>query len=325
MFINYLNSLFRHFNGRKRPSKMEFRHQIQSFLLFFALFGLWTSYPSDKYHSFFRMCKVLSLATLLLIFVCAVFIDKLYEDSSLSNNLANCLFTSGFLIHTFIVTETMVNYSSQKQIIDKFASVDRLFKRDLRKMVPYHKEKHQLLSQSITITSIIFIPKMITTIYAHYIEVVYNFMMPSLYSECIASLRRYQMMFFVYLVRNRLILVIKELKCIAKVQIKYNAERERRNREAIFHRLSTLKQIYTELHEIMELINNTYGRCLLVIVTINFVNFASDGYWLLTSDSLDYVIINTGFLVVPAILFGSFSFYGSSCYQCVRIINLELN
>lgn len=98
-------------------------------------------------------------------------------------------------------------------------------------------------------------------------------------------LRCVQVLFFVYLLRSRLIHVNDKVKEILTVQnahtadgnVMYDAKNivfildTANSKYSTYDRLLNLKQIYGELYEICELINVTFGWSLLAVVTQCFV------------------------------------------------------
>lgn len=297
---------------------MTFHRHIQYFLLFFATFGLWSICPNVRYKHFIRVAKVISVAGVLFLFACAVFIDKMKEFTSLSNHLGNFLFTLALVTHTFIVFESILNGDSQQQIINKLSSVDQLFGNRLKQIEFYRREKHELMTRSAFFILLILLPRIVQIVYLYSYNSVYTLMLPFMYIESIASFRLYQVLFFIHLVRNRLRSNNEELKNI----IKFNDFAPDQGthfdgRASIYDRIRLLKQIYTKLYDVFALLNILFGRTLLMIMTKTFLDFASYCYWCHLEEQLDGLIFNVSCIILSTILSGSLAYYCSSCAQYV--------
>lgn len=297
---------------------MSFHRHIQPFLLFFAIFGLWTICPDVRYKYFIRVFKVISVAIVLFLFSCVLFIDELHEFTSLSNHLGNFLFTFALMTHSFIIIESILNGDSQQQIINQLSSVDQLFGNRLKRIDFYRKEKHALLTRFTFFILMIFFPKVVQLGYLYSQNSAYKLMLPFMFIESIASLRLYQVLFFIHLVRNRLSSINEELKNMINVNDSApEQDTHFDGRVSIFDRIRLLKQIYTELYDVSALLNILFGRTLLMILTKTFFDFASDCYWCLLQEQLDGIIFNGSCIIMSAILSGSLTFYCSSCAQYV--------
>ena len=143
-------------------------------------------------------------------------------------------------------------------------------------------------------------------------------------------LRSAQIIFFVCLLRSRLILVIKELKDIQNLlNIQSNDINRRKSvgrdtriqlvlldGHSIYDRLLSLKQIYAELYRSCEQIRKAFGFSLLVITTQAFVEFTTNSYWGYLRLN-DFKVFFIHLFEPQLILVGVLAFYCSSCHNYV--------
>lgn len=143
-----------------------------------------------------------------------------------------------------------------------------------------------------------------------------------MYSYLVICLRSIQVIFFVCLLRSRLILIIQELK---DIQCALNSMQSNElnlsyplRRFSIIDRLLNMKRIYGELYESCEQISEAFGLSLLIISTQAFFEFTLNFYWGYMC-LLDIGDLITYLLEPEAILVGILAFYCSSCVQYVSL------
>lgn len=250
---------------------------MRKFFLYFVLFGLWSSWLNSKYKC---LIQIYSIVPTITIFSCVAFFSQLYEYTSLGRIISNTSFILILMVHSIVSIETLLSSNIQVELIKKFSLVDRLFHTKLRVSIPYLKEKQTLLTQYCILVPIMVFSKIVIVIYFRIRKRSINFTVSSMYSTLFLRLRLIQVLFFVYLVRNRLNLIKRELikisrsdQCLILSLTKSNVltVENAPAKPSTFDRLIYIKRIYGELFEISELINRNFGWSLLTIVTISFL------------------------------------------------------
>lgn len=152
-------------------------------------------------------------------------------------------------------------------------------------------------------------------------------------------LRCVQVLFFVCLMRARLILIsdkIKEILDTKNAQTSntnhFEAANDVRNivfvldtsaaKCTIYDKLLNLKQIYGELYEISETINISFGWSLLAVITQCFIDFTSNSYWTFLAleqpvPDFDNAVNCISLLVPIVIILSVMAYYCSSCSRYV--------
>lgn len=306
--------------------------EIRIYILFFILFGLWSTWwQSSKYKSEIKFYSVFSVALVFCDFLSAIFLDKFYASISLSNIVANSWYTAIVITHFIIVVESIVQKSAQVNLIRNLALVDQLFNIKSKVIIPYYKEKREIFIRSSILILIVISVDVLIIFSAYYRELHFNLMYPAMYSNTMMRLRPIQVLFFVYLMRTRLILINKELKAIQNETIlkSYTTNHTKSNHSnhtkmtlnstpevLLNRRLMNLKQIYGSLYESCELISKVFGCSLVAFTMQTFVEFTFNCYW-------GYVCLYekkclwANLLVPNILLLGILAFYCSSCYQYV--------
>lgn len=310
---------------------------MRNYIVLFILFGLWSTWwQNSEFKIQIRVCSLLSILLVFCGFSSAYFFDKFYASSTLSNTVANLLFIFIIITHSIIVIESIYQKKAQTKLIQSLSLADHLFNTKSKVMIPYHKEKSEIFTRCSLIISIVIFVNVLITLYTNYLDLDFNLLYPPMYSYLVMCLRSVQIIFFVCLLRSRLILVIEELKDIqnilnvqpdddnqsksigrdTRIQLISNNSLERRS---INNRLMNLKQIYTELYRSCEQIRKVFGCSLLVITIQAFVEFTSNSYWgyLCLNDFKIFLI----YLFEPEILLmGALAFYCSSCFEYVSYL-----
>lgn len=133
-----------------------------------------------------------------------------------------------------------------------------------------------------------------------------------------ASSAPIQLTFFVYLIRNRLILITEELNDIQNIFLNVPNEpifvNSSGNTPSINNRLLNLKQIYGKLHDSCELWSNAFGISILANTIETFIDFTAHAYW--------GVHVSIQFSKVHSThhIFGiNFSNFGNTCFLLFSI------
>lgn len=308
---------------------MEFFKQFRKYILVFIIFGLWSSLHDFKHKISLRIHSIVSLLIIFGIFLLTVYFRQFHNFTTISNTVANSLFIFVVVTHLIIIVESIWQRKAQRKLIKKFVLVDEMFKARFNMKMPYLKEQRQIFIIYLAILSIILPIEAAVTIHLYYNSHIDYLMFQSIYSMWIIRLRPMQVLFFVCLLRNRLNLINYKLNSVSnnvKMQgIHLNGRRDHgvatifkgsSKTSSVYNTLLDLKQIYTELYNICELINIVFGYSLLAIMTQNFVDFTSNCYRVyLTAQSYEKLIIFTSLLIPNLTVLGIFTFFCSSCYH----------
>lgn len=189
--------------------------------------------------------------------------------------------------HLTIIVESICKKGCQAKLIENLSLCDYIFKTNLHNSFQYRKEKREIFTRGSILISITFLVKIIIATYAWRQKLEFAFMYPVVYSIFILRLRPIQITFFVYLLRNRLILIIEELKNIqsmlstqcndvsqAKPDV-CHTENDSTFIRQLPDRLISLKRIYTELYDSCEQLNQAFGWSITIITMQVFVDFTS--------------------------------------------------
>lgn len=283
--------------SKKMLKRRTFTSEIREFLIILSIFGLWPSGHTSKYRFFFAIYSILSM--LLAVFICisALFILRIFEDSTLSVAVAYSFVLSGLFAHSVIIAQAFFYRNEQQRLVTKFAYVDELLQKKLRVNLSYDKEKRQILIRILAISFTLFAIKI--AFFGHlYLRNAFQlqalgFWLHCMYSVFIMRLRCLQVLVFVLLLRSRINILNTKVKEILMTHNRHLGLSSTRwtsasdGKEVIFlldvstkfhstyDRLLYIKQIYGELYEICEWMNMTFGWSLLAIVTQCFVEFTS--------------------------------------------------
>lgn len=303
---------------------MLFFDRIRNYIVYFILFGIWSAWPNSKYKILLRIYPIIPEGVLLIPYIPSV---KIYSTLiSLTVTLSILVFSTTFLTHLIIVIETILTNQSQLRLLREFSDVDQLFEATLIVNISHCKQKRQLFAQQITqvLSAIIATIKGISILY-YTLYLQEYFLLCIIYSKWIIHLKTIQVIFFICMVRARLILVNKDImdvQSIANVQ-----QRRHRTEKLIFSRLLNLKEIYSKLYTICILINKTFGWSLLAVMTQLFIQITCNGYWLFlhldNANSLPYtfsLFVSFCFLAPTFIMFGALAFYSTACFDCVSFL-----
>lgn len=312
---------------------MSFFNQMHNFLVVFVVFGLWSSLNHFQHKLILRICSSFSIFLGIFSFFSALLFEHLHPLSTISNVVANSLYM--LTVSTFLITiaETFIKRNIQMQIIEKFTIIDQLFHTKLNVVIPYAKEKWEigvwisiLLSAEI-LMDFVSLAKQLSRNY------IFNLYFPSVYLSFILFSRLNQVIFFVNLLRTRLILMKDELtqfQHIIMVQSNQFQNHHIGQTNAVhldnptnifsgYDRILLLKQIFGELYSTRELVNSAFGWSLVSIFIQFFVQFTSLCYWsYLSLDDFSDVIMIIGETVPYTTILSFLGFYCSSCLHYVR-------
>lgn len=312
---------------------------MRVFIVFFSIFGLWPAWKDNKYKWLLIIYSCFSILLVFIIVVSAVFFQKVLEHNPLSSAISYSLFFSILATHLIIVVQSLVQRKFQMRLMQKFTHVDRLFHTKLQVPVSYREERRILFLRFVMMLSTFVVIKVALMIHLYSASALDSFWYHCLYSVWVARLRSVQVLCFVHLLRERLILVNHKIKEILTARNLYagfsndwHTTYNRRNsvfildksmpRISIYDRLLSLKQIYGELYEICELINITYGWSLLAIIAQCFIDFTSNSYWTFlaleeASADISTAIDCISLLIPVVIVLSLFAYYCSSCSRYV--------
>lgn len=306
---------------------------MRNFLVIFVVFGLWSSLNHFQHKLFLRVCSSFSIFLGIFSFLSAFLFEQLHPMSTISNVVANSLYMLTVSTYLITIAETFIKRNVQMQIIEKFTIIDQLFHTKLNVIIPYAKEKRKirvwistLLSAKILIDFVSFAKQLSRN---H----ILNLYFPSVYLSFILFSRLIQVIFFVNLLRTRLILMNDELIQFQDIIVVQTNQIQNHhigqtnmvllenptNLLSGYNRILLLKQIFGELYSTRELVNATFGWSLVTIFIQYFVQFTSNCYWVyLSLDDFSDVIMLIGQTAPYLTVLSFLGFYCSSCLQYVR-------
>lgn len=294
---------------------------MRIFFEFFFIFGLWSSWKDNKYISQFKLYSVFSLAIVICCFSSAYFFNIFFDFNSITNTAANSLFVLIILAHLIIAIESISQKDAQMKLIEKLNFVDQMFNVKLKRIIPYKTEKFEIFVRNSIFMVLLFSIIIYFIVRTYLANHNFNFTFPSIYPSTLMRFRVLQVIYFICLLRTRLNLLNRELQDVQKIIVvkKRSKFTNRKLNNFPLSRILILKQIYGELFEICDLINEAFGWSLLAFCTQNFIDFTCNCYWgyfsMVDIDSLLVFII----LLIPlVIVFGAICFYCSSCFENVN-------
>lgn len=299
---------------------MVFFKEMCNYFLCFIFFGVWAPWQNFQYKWQLRIYLLLSIITIYCSYFITFYIHRFMPDNTLSTNIANASFLIMFIVHSIIFIETFFKTQAQQEILQKISSVDQLFSIKLGVKLLYFNEKRELFCRIAMLVFMIFSIKIPLWFYTRFLNPVLEYFYCTMYSSWIMRLRFIQTMFFVHLVRTRLILINSELK----IMLNQVTTSDCLISENICNsnRLIFLKQAYETLLKIYVLVNYSFGYSLLAICTQNFIDFTSNCYWvflLRDSPNIEALIICIVLLIPNVVTLSTLAFYCSSCTQHVSI------
>lgn len=287
---------------------MSFYKQIRIYIMVFMVFGLWTSFKNAKCKLALRLNSVFSIAIVIFLYTSAIYLNAFFAYTTIAHTVANYLYLLIVSTHLIVIVESIIKSKHQSRLIQKFTLIDRLFQEKLKIFILYKNAKRQIFIRNLILIAIFASMKGFLNLYIHFNHGAYNFMWIELYSVWVLYLRHIQVLFFIGLMKTRLNLINDELENIKKGEM--------------CDRLLHLKQIYSELYEICQLIDMAFGWSLLATITQNFVDITSNCYWEYTEQTdTKYKIIGFILLAPHVIMLTVLCSCCSSCQQQVMIID----
>lgn len=316
---------------------MSFSVQIRKYLAFFILLGLWSSWQNPKYKLLLRIYSAISIVSFCMVFSLTVLIDRFRDFNAISNIVSNVLFVLLFVTHLVILFESILKNEAQAKLIKTLTEIDHLFYAEIGIAIPYRSEKCRMLTRLLILVLIEIISKLAIALCLILSTLDKKYVFFTLYSNFVICLRLIQIIFFMYLLRNRLILLNSELIDIVNSttnrsgfqQITHHKNKNKKKsfhrnvfaKRSIYDRLIGLKQIYGKLFEICEQIDDTFGWSLLLLVIFIFATVTFEFYWAYISlGYLATVWICLFFGVPILIILSTLAHYSSSCCQQVCVI-----
>lgn len=277
------------------PKQRLFFEETRNFVVFSLIFGLWPSWKGSKFEYLLAIYSIFSISLVFYIFVSAIFINQILDDNTLSIAVDFSLVMSILATHLVIVSQAFSHRKQLLELTDKFSYVDRLFDKKLFTYIPYQKEKRSLWTRIAILLGVLVTTKIVLILRLHYRNEFGSFWFHCLYSILIMRLRCCQLLFLVFSLQTRLNLLNDKLKEILVARSSLRTENINigwhlvfnittvvsildvsPTKHAVHDRLLNMKRIYGELHEICEVINDTFGWSLLAIITQCFIDFTSN-------------------------------------------------
>lgn len=171
----------------------------------------WSSWENNQYKWLIWAYSILSITPVLCSFWFAFILNEFFNYISVTTSVATSAFFTILFAHSVIAVESLLKSQAQMQIIQKISIVDQMFSTKLNLSMSYRKEKRQLFIRNCVLISMILIIKIVVWLYTYFYNRTLNFFYSAMYSSWILRLRVIQLLFFLYLIKNRLILINKEL------------------------------------------------------------------------------------------------------------------
>lgn len=312
---------------------MVFFKEMRNYFVFFILFGLWATWKNSEYNHHINICSFLSIILAIGVFFSAFYFNIIYVFDSFVNTVSNALLILTLTIHLVIVVEPIFQKELQSKLIQSLCRVDKLFNNKSKVIISYQREKWELFTRCFLLVSILIFVNLFWIFYTYYQNLFYDFMYPTMYSYFVLCLKPIQIIFFVCLLRKRLILINNELCDIQKAQTndvnhsksKYCHTRDELDssnstvEQSINDRLFNLKLIYGELYESCELINASFGSSMLAFTVQAFIELTTNCYWAyFCLENVENFIL---YILVPAVVLQIIlGFYCTSCFQYVSYL-----
>lgn len=310
--------------------KMEFFRQMKNYFVWFIVFGLWSQFSQTfKYNKLIKAYSVVLTLFLFTPHVLRFCMGPIFVKDDFKNTIISSLFMTILFAHFITATETLVKSSSQTKLIDKFEHVDELFCSKLLIRVPYHKQKHGLFIRILIVIFTINLFKGVLTALALSKLSFLNHIFAAVLSKWIMQLRTLQVVFFIYLIQERLKLINQELVDVRRILEEQPSQPGRKQDIIVpklsnFSRILNSKEVYGELFDICGLMNDTFGWCLLAIATQAFIDFTGNSYWIfftieMETPNIEAVMFSVLLILPTAITLSVLAYYSSSLFKCVRI------
>lgn len=297
---------------------MAFFKQMRNYFVFFIVFGLWMSWKHIDHSLFLCVYCLISVPPTIICFALSIFFNTFHELDTLYYTVANLMFGFIHLTHLIIVLESLLRNKSQMNLIQRFSTVDDLFAYELDVQVPYQKEKRQIFMRMMTLTSIEIVAKVLVLVSRLYYCKEYRFFYGIFLPNTIICFRQFEMLFFMFLLKNRLSLINIELINLHKDAGLGNLNKNV-HCHSTFTRILCLKRIYSELIEICEELENTFGWSLLTIVVNTFAISTFESYWAyIQIANIIKSALRLMYAASSVIILGVLAFYGTFCTQQVK-------
>lgn len=151
-------------------TKTTFFEEMRCFIAFFLIFGLCPFWQNTKCKLFLVFYSIFSILLVFIIFLSAIFINKVLEDNTLSTAVAYSFLFSVLTTHLIIVLQSLFYRKSQMKLIQKFSHVDRLFNTKLQIFMSYRKEKLALFIRFSLLLFIFVAIKLALILHLHYMN-----------------------------------------------------------------------------------------------------------------------------------------------------------
>lgn len=311
--------------------------EIRYFIVIFSMFGLWPISSSKlKYNVFLILFSLIHICFIFCMFWSAFYFNERRENHTLSMLVQFSFLISILIAHFAVILEALINRTAQMSLIEKISRIDWLLQNKFQLIVSYRKEKNVILIRLTTMIFILGFTRTILTFRLNNEHQMNNFWYQCTFSIWILRLRFIQVIFFVYMLRNRLRLLrgkLKEFLITSNLYVK-NKNRWRfyhdtsrvfvldmsTAKRSLYERLLNVKQIYGALHEICEIMNIIFGWSMLTIIAQSFFDFSASSYWIyLALDKSDFTLAADYLIILSPIVFLLIVlvYLCSSCSRCV--------
>lgn len=290
---------------------------MRIYFVFFIVFGLWTSWKNIDQNLSFRVFSLISVPLAFSCFALSIFFNTFHEFDTLYYTMTNLMFGFIHLTHLIIVLESFLR-KSQMDLIERFSRVDDLFAYELNIQMPYQREKWRIFVRIMALTCIEIIAKLSVlgsrVYYGQHYQFFYSIFLPN----AIICFRQFEMLFFVYLLENRLKLInIELIKMHKYAGLVYSNKYY--HCQSTFSRILCLKRIYSELFEICEQLRKSFGWSLLLIFVNAFAISAFESYCAyIQIAGVIKPILRLVYALSSVIILGVLAIYGTFCIKQVN-------
>lgn len=312
-----------------------FFDEMRNYFVCFITFGLWSSWKNSKYNRLLQIYVTFFIISVASSYLLAIFRKEYPLETKLSTAIGTILLCIILVAHSVVVVETIFKSDAQLRLIQKFTFVDRFIDSKLNVSIAYDKEKCGLFRLNCCFAIVIIFFTVFNTVYRISRKQVMRFLHSAVCSSIMLRLRLIQVTVCVYLVRSRLILIKNEITNIHNEIQSHDkpdaAQPKRLDVSPAYERLLHIKQVYSDLYDITELINDIFGYSLAAIFCQTFIDFTCNGYWVyfvlenllqFMLDNIPYdigiAVIYINYMIPHVVMLFAVGFYCSSCYHHVR-------
>lgn len=286
-----------------------------------------------------RCISCITICIIFGIFVSATFVYNIFRKVTLSAIVAVFVFVALLVAHIVIVLQSYIMRDHLIEIQKNIYKIDKCFgQQRIGLPMDYSKLniKYYLMTYGILLLLFSFTFVHVVVKYYYSDPFLTLFVVHALYSRISLRARCLQILFYVYLLCERLQIIRAKLQKMLIIQ--ENCEMQQTISIATFQipitsiqycdysELLALKQIYGKIWSTNCLVNEYFGWSLLAIIVQFSLDLICDGYWMYLSlnDTIShYHIIDSLRIIIPIIFLLFYMCY--SCSNCTNQVYTNIN